>query len=103
MRLGRLPSGYRMLGCGEPSKFREKNGAKKKPPGLLLTLLPPLPVPLAGDSVSQLLSLVAVHAQPVPAVTEKVPVDPFAPTEMLVGASRYVQDEVVPAWVTLTV
>jgi hypothetical protein len=62
-----------------------------------------LPEPLADDTVSQLLSLMAVHAQPVPAVTEKVPVDPFAPSEMLVGASRYVQDEVVPACVTVTV
>jgi hypothetical protein len=60
-------------------------------------------VPLAGDTVSQLLSLVVLHAQPVPAVTENVPVAPVAITEMLVGASRYVQDEVVPACVTLTV
>jgi hypothetical protein len=49
----------------------------------------PLALPLAGDTVSQLLSLEAVHAQPDGAVTLIVPVPPAAPTEAAVGESTY--------------
>ena len=62
-----------------------------------------MPVPLAGETVSHVPLLVAVHAQVAPALTENVPVDPFGPTEIPVGASTYVQVDVAPACVTATV
>src|SRR5262249_46309259 len=54
----------------------------------------PLRLPLAGETVSQVLSLVAVDSQPAPAVIEKVPVEPPDPIETPVGASTYVHGEV---------
>jgi len=46
----------------------------------------PLPLPLAGVQVSQLVALLeGVQLQPAPAVTVKVPLPPAAATEALVG------------------
>jgi hypothetical protein len=50
----------------------------------------PLLVPLAGDTVSQPLSLVAPQVQPDPAVTVIVPVPPAAATDAVAGDSAYV-------------
>jgi hypothetical protein len=65
------------------------------------TVAPPLPA--AGDTVSQLLLLVAVHVQPALTESENVPLDPLAKTDTPVGASRYVHDEPEAACMTPTV
>jgi hypothetical protein len=62
-----------------------------------------LPLPLVGDTMSQLLSLVAVQAQPALVLTEKVPDDPPANTDTAVGASENVQEDVDVVCVTVTV
>jgi hypothetical protein len=54
----------------------------------------PLPDPLVGDTTSQLLSLMAVHAHPVPPLIENDPVDPLANTDTPVGANENVHDDV---------
>jgi len=49
-------------------------------------LTDPLPLPLVGVQVSQLVALlVGVQLQPAVAVTVKVPLPPVAATEVLVG------------------
>jgi hypothetical protein len=53
----------------------------------------PLPVPLVGVTVSQLLSLVAAHPQLLVVETEMVPLPPALTTETVVGESVYEQDE----------
>ncbi len=62
-----------------------------------------VPLPLTGDTVSQLLSLVAVHAQPAPPLIENVPVDPPPKTDTPVGASENVHEDVEVLCVTVTV
>jgi hypothetical protein len=61
----------------------------------------PLPVPLAGVQVNQLVALLAaVQLQPAPAVTVIVPLLAEEAGVALVGESEYVQ-EVDPACVTV--
>jgi hypothetical protein len=50
-----------------------------------------LPLPLAGENVTQLLLLVTVQAHPAFAVTVIVLVPPAAEKEAVVGESAYVQ------------
>ncbi len=59
----------------------------------------PFPLPFAGDTVSQLLSLVVVHPQVVATVIEMVPLPPGLDTDVGVGDSVY--GHVDPAdWMT---
>jgi hypothetical protein len=53
--------------------------------GSTLTVIDPLPLPLAGDSVTQAALEEAVHEQPAAAVTVTADVPPVALTEMDVG------------------
>ena len=69
--------------------------------GVVYQVTVPLPVPLAGENVSQAGALLdGVHAQPVPAVTLKVPLPDTAPELALTGQSEYVQVGGAPACVT---
>jgi hypothetical protein len=52
-------------------------------------------------TVSQLLLLVAVHAQPVGAVTVIAPEPPADPSEMVAGANAYEQGTDAVNWKTL--
>ncbi len=60
----------------------------------------PLPLPLAGDTVTQLLLLVAVHAHPDTAVTAIELLPPAEVNDAVVGEIEYVQ--VTPACVIVT-
>jgi hypothetical protein len=53
--------------------------------GAAVKVAVPLPDPLPKVMVSQLESLLAVHAQPLAAVTLTLPVPPVAATECVVG------------------